>query len=55
MLLNVKIILNFDNSIPLDFTEISKCTQVDPVLSKIYEYVITGWPTSIKDDTLIKF
>ena len=33
---------------------IKKETQVDPVLSKVYNYIISGWP-SVVDPTLVPF
>lgn len=43
---------NFKDEVPIDFQEVAKCTQKDPILSKVYEYVLSGWPNSINDENL---
>ncbi|CAB3257988.1 unnamed protein product [Arctia plantaginis] len=43
---------NFVNEVPLSYQEIAKYTQKDPILSKVYEYVMTGWPNYMSDECL---
>ncbi|XP_063357872.1 uncharacterized protein K02A2.6-like [Cydia amplana] len=43
---------NLKDDAPLDFQEIAKYTQKDLTLSKVYEYVLSGWPSSINDECI---
>ena len=36
-------------SLPITHKEISHATRVDPVLSKVLEYVTNGWPKHVED------
>lgn len=43
---------NFTNDVLLDFQEIAKYTQKDVALSKVYDYVLSGWPSSVNDECM---
>ena len=36
--------------IPVNSKDISAATMIDPVLSKVVEYIMTGWPHRVDDD-----
>lgn len=43
---------NFKDELPFDFQEVAKYTQKDPVLGKVYEYVMSGWPNYVTNEKL---
>jgi hypothetical protein len=44
--------LNFSDDIPLDFKEVALYTRTDPTLSKVYEYICSGWPNRVTQEEL---
>ena len=38
-------LIEFEHNLPLDANEISKQTKLDPLLSKIFDWVLRGWPS----------
>ena len=36
--------------LPVTAKDIAKATMVDPVLSRVYQYVVNGWPTEVSED-----
>ena len=43
------------DELPIEAKDIAKETQRDTVLSKVYDFVINGWPSSITDPELLPF
>lgn len=39
--------INFGEDIPIESKDIEEGTQADSILSKVYEFVLTGWPSKI--------
>ena len=46
-------LLNYLESIPVQADDICKWTDEDPVLSKVKEWVLTGWPDTNTDDRVV--
>ena len=40
------------NELPVTSKEISTATRRDPVLAKVHEMIVSGWPNQMKDDNL---
>ena len=36
--------------LPVTANNIAKATMVDPVLSRVYQYVMNGWPNEVSED-----
>ena len=41
-------------SLPITHKEIRHATRVDPVLTKVQEFLTTGWPNSVDNDLHLK-
>ena len=39
-------------ALPISSLQIQKATQTDPILSKVYRFIQTGWPTQIPDEDI---
>lgn len=37
-------------ALPVTFQDIQKCTRRDPILGKVYRYVLNGWPSHVPED-----
>ena len=44
----------FVDKIPIDAHVIAKCTKSDPILRKVFYYIVNGWPNSV-DNALIPY
>lgn len=44
--------LSFTENPPIDFKDIALYTRTDPILCKVYEYVLSGWPNSVSNDSI---
>lgn len=42
--------INFGEDIPIESKDIQEHTQLDPILRKVYEYVLYGWPSKISPE-----
>ena len=49
------LLVNQLNNGPVSARDIAKATTYDPVLSKLMNFVMTGWPNDNKDDDLTEF
>lgn len=47
--------INFGEDIPIEHEDVKKETQQDPVLSKVYEYVLNGWPPKVNKELIPYF
>ena len=41
-----------DDDFPITAKDIGKATPVDPVLGKVHQFVMSGWPDECPDETL---
>ena len=41
--------------IPVSSQQIAKATRTDPLLSKVYDFVLSGWPENVEDLDLQKY
>ena len=42
----------YEDSLPVTAQKIAKIVQKDPVLSRVYEYTLSGWSKECKDESL---
>jgi len=42
--------VSFVDQLPLDAKDICKATRKDPILAKVLDHVLTGWPAHVEDD-----
>ena len=45
-------IVSYIEDIPVDSKDIAEATRRNPVLSKVYEYTLNGWPNHVSDNAL---
>ena len=47
--------VSFVHDLPVDASDIAEKTRRDPVLSRVLEYVLTGWPNHVDKDLQMYF
>ncbi|XP_013403532.1 uncharacterized protein K02A2.6-like [Lingula anatina] len=47
--------VSFTEELPVKASDISKATMKDPVLSRVYDFTLNGWPSYFKDDSLMPY
>ena len=46
----VNLIMSYANDLPITHKDVSKATSRDPILSKVAEFVLSGWPKNVSEE-----